>query len=156
MPFNPSRGSTDLLRNAVAPARARFVEPMLCRASREPPEGADWQYEVKLDGYRAIGVKTGGRGQIWSRNHKDFTRRFVAVARALAALPDETVVDGEIVALDDEGLPAFNRLQDFETGQDAAIFYTFDLPMIGGLDLERQALETRRGCSARSSRNCPM
>jgi bifunctional non-homologous end joining protein LigD len=54
------------------------------------------------------------------------------------------VVDGEIVALDGDGLPAFNRLQDFETARNAIVFYAFDLPLVGGLDLRRQPLETRR------------
>lgn len=60
--------------------KARFIDPMLCRAAREVPEGDEWQYEIKLDGYRAIGVKTGGRAQLWSRNRKDFMRRFRRVA----------------------------------------------------------------------------
>lgn len=73
-----------ILGDTLSPKRARFIEPMLCRAAREMPEGDGWQYEIKLDGYRAIGVKTGGQAQLWSRNRKDFTRRFPRVAQALA------------------------------------------------------------------------
>ena len=54
----------------------------------------------KLDGYRAIAFKSGGRVQLRSRNDKDFTSRYPAIAMALRAMPDEMVVDGEIVALD--------------------------------------------------------
>lgn len=82
--------------------------------------------------------------ELWSRNQKDFTRRFPAIADAITSLPDETVIDGEIVALDGDGLPAFNRLQDFDTDKGLIVFYAFDLPIVGGLDLRRQPLETRR------------
>ena len=55
---------------------ASFVEPMLCRAVRELPEGPDWEYEIKLDGYRAIGVKSAAAARLFSRNGKNFTTRF--------------------------------------------------------------------------------
>jgi bifunctional non-homologous end joining protein LigD len=51
-----------------------FVEPMLCLAVEKLPEGPAWQYEVKLDGYRAIGVKTKSGVELWSRNKRDFSR----------------------------------------------------------------------------------
>src|ERR1700680_2187256 len=83
-------------------AKALF-EPMLCETAERLPEGSEWRYELKLDGYRAIGFKTYGRAQLWSRNGKDFVRRFPEVAKAVAYLPEETAVDGELVALDAEG-----------------------------------------------------
>src|SRR5215472_16683036 len=84
---------------------ARFVEPMLCLAVAELPTGSEWEYELKLDGYRAIGIKTRGRVLLLSRNGKDFSRRFEPMTRVLEALRDETANDGEIVALDDTGRP---------------------------------------------------
>jgi bifunctional non-homologous end joining protein LigD len=133
-----------VLRGALPPVRAKFLDPMLCRAARVLPESDDWQYEIKLDGYRAIAVKSGGRVELWSRNRKDFSRRFSRVVDALAEILDETVIDGEIVALDGGGLPAFHRLQNFDGDQSEIVFYAFDLPIFGGLDLRRQPLETRR------------
>jgi ATP-dependent DNA ligase len=62
---------------------ACFIEPMLCLAVEKLPEGPAWQYEVKLDGYRAIGVKTKSGVELWSRNKRDLSRRFLKVARAL-------------------------------------------------------------------------
>jgi bifunctional non-homologous end joining protein LigD len=59
---------------------------MLCLAVAELPTGSQWEYELKLDGYRAIGLKARGRVQLLSRNGKDFTQRFRALARALETL----------------------------------------------------------------------
>jgi bifunctional non-homologous end joining protein LigD len=80
-----------------------FIEPMLCLAVSDLPTGSEWEYELKLDGYRAIRLKTNGRVLLLSHNGKDLTGRFQPLARALEALPDETVIDGEVVALDEIG-----------------------------------------------------
>ena len=73
---------------------------MLLLRTERLPVGPEWVYELKLDGYRAIAAKAAGRVQLWSRNENDFGLRYPSIAKALATLPDETVVDGEIVALD--------------------------------------------------------
>jgi bifunctional non-homologous end joining protein LigD len=59
------------------------------------PEGRKWLCDLKLDGYRAAAAKARGRVRLWSRNENDFAQRYRAMARALALLPDETVIDGE-------------------------------------------------------------
>jgi len=85
------------------PARKRsaaFVEPMLLLRADNLPEGDAWQYELKFDGYRALAIRTGGKVQLRSRNDNDFSRRYPGIATALSSLPNETVVDGEVVALD--------------------------------------------------------
>ncbi|MCU1300747.1 MAG: dependent ligase, partial [Candidatus Sulfotelmatobacter sp.] len=72
----------------------------------------EWLYEIKLDGYRAVAIKTGGKAQLRSRNNKDFSLRYPRITKALASLPDGTVIDGEVVALDKlSGKPSFDTLQ---------------------------------------------
>lgn len=72
---------------------------MLLLRTERLPEGGDWLREL-FDGYRALAIKTGGKLQLRSRNDNDFIVRYPALAKALAAIPDETVIDGEVVALD--------------------------------------------------------
>jgi bifunctional non-homologous end joining protein LigD len=117
---------------------------MLCKSAERPPEGREWRYELKLDGFRAIGRKSGRSAQLWSRNQKDVTRRFAAVAKGIGELPNDTVVDGEIVALDDDGKPSFNLLQGFGEAQ-TIVFYAFDLLMLQGKDVRILPLIDRRG-----------
>ena len=73
-----------------ASVRARFMEPMLLLRTDRLPDGAQWMYELKLDGYRAIAVKSGGKAYLRSRNDKDFATKYPAIRAALAALPEET------------------------------------------------------------------
>jgi bifunctional non-homologous end joining protein LigD len=127
----------------MSAAKAFSFEPMLCHSVECPPGGRDWQYELKLDGFRAVGRKSGRSAQLWSRNHKDFSRRFPEVLNALQELPGDTVIDGEVVALDQNGKPSFSLLQGF--GKVAGIvLYTFDLLMLQGKDIRSWPLEKRR------------
>jgi bifunctional non-homologous end joining protein LigD len=91
--------------------KAKFIEPMLLLRTDKLPDSPDLLYEIKLDGYRAIAFKSGDKVHLRSRNDNDFGVRYAAVAKALQAMPDETVIDGEIVALDGGGWPSFNLLQ---------------------------------------------
>jgi ATP-dependent DNA ligase len=84
----------------MADLKASFIDPMLLLRTEKLPEGAQWKFEVKLDGYRAIAFKSGGAIHLRSRNDKDFNSRYPAIVKALPDMPDETVIDGEIVALD--------------------------------------------------------
>jgi bifunctional non-homologous end joining protein LigD len=63
---------------------------MLCESAKRPPEGQEWHYELKLDGFRAIGRKSGRSAQLWSRNQKDSSRRFPGVVQGIAELPCDT------------------------------------------------------------------
>jgi bifunctional non-homologous end joining protein LigD len=80
--------------------KARFLEPMLLLRTEMLPEGSDVLYELKLDGYRAIAFKSGGKVYLRSRNDNDFAVRYPSIVTALQRMPDETVIDGEVVAVD--------------------------------------------------------
>ena len=124
--------------------KASFIEPMLLLRSETLPEGPNWQIELKLDGYRALAIRTGGKVQLRSRNNNDFSGRYPMVVRALSQLPDETVIDGEIVALDESGRPSFNTLQKYGSATAPVFFYAFDLLILAGRDLMREPLRARR------------
>ena len=68
--------------------QARFIPPMLLLRKESLPEGPEWLYEIKLDGYRALGIKSGGKVQLRSRNDNDFSARYSGIAKALMAMPD--------------------------------------------------------------------
>jgi DNA ligase D-like protein (predicted ligase) len=124
--------------------KAEFIPPMLLLKTEALPEDVRWSYELKLDGYRAIAFKTGGKIHLRSRNDNDFATRYPAVVRGLADLPDETVIDGEIVAFDAEGRPSFNALQNSATSKTPLIYYVFDLMLLQGTDLTKKPLSHRR------------
>ena len=100
--------------------------------------------EVKFDGYRALAIKANGRVRLRSRNDKDFNQRFAPIARALAGIPDNTIIDGEIVALNEEGRPSFNLLQNCGSNGARLAFYVFDLLVIDGENVMNDALVKRR------------
>jgi bifunctional non-homologous end joining protein LigD len=128
----------------AAGVKARFVQPMLLLATdRLPDDREKWEYQLKLDGYRAIAFKTGGRVHLRSRNDKDFSTRYPLVVRGLANMPDETVIDGEIVALDEGGRPSFNALQNVSAST-TIVYYVFDVIVLGGRDLKGETLTVRR------------
>jgi len=122
---------------------ATFVEPMECLSVSKPPEGPQWLWELKWDGYRAVAVK-GSTVKLYSRNHKSHDKKFPYLAEALSELPKETVVDGEIVALDDQGRPNFNLLQNFISEADRIRYFIFDVLHHKGRDLTGLTLVERR------------
>jgi len=123
-----------------------FIEPELAKLVDRPPEGDRWAHEAKLDGYRAQVHVNSGHTVIRTRTGLDWTDRFAAVAADAAALPD-CVIDGEIVALDERGLPSFSALQaalSAEKSQDLVLF-AFDLLFEGREDLRTLPLADRKG-----------
>ena len=77
------------------------------------PDGPQWVYEIELDGYRAEAVGIAGGVEFYSRNGKSLAKKFPYIVEALSDLPTDTIVDGELVALDDSGRPDFNSLQNY-------------------------------------------
>jgi bifunctional non-homologous end joining protein LigD len=106
--------------------------------------GTEWLYEIKFDGYRALAFKTGAKVHLRSRNDNDFNARYPAIAEELASLPDETVVDDKVVALDEAGAPSLNALQNYNSSQAPRLLHVFDGLVPGGMDLTGETLVKRR------------
>jgi bifunctional non-homologous end joining protein LigD len=128
----------------VAPLK--FVEPMKARLADSPPAG-DWTYEIKFDGFRALALKNAAGTRLLSRNEKDLVEKFPEVAAAVAALGvDDAIIDGEIVALDDQGRSSFQLLQAYELGdaKPPLHYYVFDLLRLNGESLVDLPLAERK------------
>jgi bifunctional non-homologous end joining protein LigD len=122
-----------------------FVAPQLCTSVDRPPSGEGWCHEIKFDGYRVQLRVEGGNATLKTRKGLDWTDKFEAIANEASALPD-VLIDGEIVALDHNGVPNFSALQaalsDGKT--EKLIFFAFDLLFAEGMDLRRLPLAERK------------
>ena len=125
-------------------ARLEFVKPMLAKPVDNLPSGADWVYELKLDGYRALLMKKRAAVTLFSRRGNNLNARFPTIARAFSFLEDNTIVDGELVMLDENGIPSFSALQHLRFPPETLYFYAFDLLAYKGKDLRKLALVERR------------
>ena len=121
------------------------IDPMACKLVAHLPAGDEWLYELKWDGYRAIGRKAGATAELSSRRQKSFAQTFPEVQAALASLRCKSaVVDGEVVAVNAEGRPSFQALQKTKNRTAEIRFYVFDLLELDGKDLRMQPLTRRR------------
>ncbi len=143
-----------------------FVAPMKATLVQTLPGGPEWIYEVKWDGYRALGVKGGDQVRLLSLKNKDLTADFPSVAEAVQSVRANTaLLDGEIVALNERGVPSFQALQNRASlSNDWTItYYAFDLLNLEGEDLRKLPLEQRKarlqeileGSAVRFSANMP-
>jgi ATP-dependent DNA ligase len=123
---------------------ADFIEPMDCAPVARLPDGSRWVFEIKLDGYRAVAVKSGNEINLYSRRRKSFNSQYPYLVEALADLPEGTVVDGEVVSLDDAGRPNFNLLQNFRSEASHIRYFIFDLLICNDRDLTKLPLVERR------------
>jgi bifunctional non-homologous end joining protein LigD len=122
------------------------LAPQLATLVERPPEG-DWLYEVKFDGYRIVARIADGEVRLFTRNGHDWTARLPLQAAALAKLGlHHSWLDGEVVVMNEQGLPDFQLLQNaFDIGRSHDIlYYLFDAPFINGEDLRETPLEQRR------------
>ena len=125
-------------------AKARFIEPMLLLRTESLPEGADFSYELKFDGYRALAIKTGGKVCLRSRNDNDFNTRYPGIVKALATMPDETVIDGEVVASMKTASPPSTRLQNYRSASAPLHYIIFDALILMGKEVMGEPLIKRR------------
>jgi bifunctional non-homologous end joining protein LigD len=118
---------------------------MMATRGASLPNGADWSYEVKWDGYRAEAIKNGAAVSLASRNLKNITRQFPGIVHAVSRLQAKAaVLDGEIVALDAEGRPSFQALHLWSLKGLSLVYFAFDLLHLDGRDLTRLPLDERR------------
>lgn len=130
---------------AAKPAkRATFIESMECLPIAKLPEGPLWTYEIKLDGFRLEAVKNVGKVTVYSRRRNLLNNKFPGIAQALAKLPDATVVDGEVCAMDASGRTDFNLLQNFRSAEAQVHYFAFDILMLKGKLLTQLPLDERR------------
>jgi bifunctional non-homologous end joining protein LigD len=128
-------------------AKARFIEPMKAKLVEDPPVTGDWIYELKFDGIRLVGIKRDEKISLLSRNENELAKRFPEIVEAIKTLPArECVIDGEVVALDDEGRSSFQLLQarEMEGRKSPIYFYAFDLLQLDGKSLISLPLEARK------------
>ena len=141
--MKPSPSLKKLL-DSLPPRAVSFIEPMECLVVPKLHDGSQWIFEIKLDGYRALGIKSDHDVRLLSRRNNSFNRQYPLIVEALSELPEETIVDGEVVALDESGKPDFNLLQNFRSAASRIHFFVFDLLIYQGRDLTRLPLIERR------------
>jgi DNA ligase D-like protein (predicted ligase) len=125
--------------------RPRFIEPMECKRVATLPEGDDWTYEIKQDGYRAIGLVDGNSAMLFSMSGQDYSSQFRHIAFALQTFRQgDLVLDGEIVALDENGRANFQELQNRRTSRRPIVYYVFDVLHQNGSDVLDSPLAARR------------
>src|SRR5690606_30829343 len=128
-------------------AMLRVPSPQLATLVSAAPAGDDWLHEIKYDGYRLIAVLERGSVRLFTRNGKDWTARYPAVATELALLPaSAAIVDGEVVVVLPDGRTNFQALQNVQSGATAGNlrFMVFDLLHLDGVDVSREPLEARK------------
>src|SRR5918992_5902815 len=154
---------TNALRRAIEEAGAVHsrvdptkVQAMLAEPRDEAFTRDGWLFELKLDGYRLIASKTNNEVRLVTRKGNDYTEVFPEIARAIKALPvDEFIIDGEVVVLNEQGIPRFSLLQQRGALQSPldvkrmavelpSTFYAFDLLAVGDYDLRRLPLVKRK------------
>jgi bifunctional non-homologous end joining protein LigD len=131
----------------LKPSFPEFVEPMMASVATEPFDHRDWIFETKLDGFRAIAViDSAGKARLWSRNRLPFEPKFPMVLDAAEQLNlRSTILDGEIVALDKDGVPRFQLLQQWQKRPTAPVLYfLFDLLWSEARDFTGKTVLQRR------------
>jgi bifunctional non-homologous end joining protein LigD len=125
-------------KRKASKAPPAFLEPQLATLVDDVPIGTSWLHEIKYDGYRLLLGVGEGVATAWTRNGLDWSDKFKTLVKAAARLPAGCLIDGEAVALDDEGRPSFQLLQSTLKGGGAPLaFYAFDLLVDRGEDIRK-------------------
>jgi bifunctional non-homologous end joining protein LigD len=129
-------------------SKPAFVEPMKALLVNKLPKGSDWIYELKFDGVRALAIKRNREIELISRSEKDLGSKYRELLEPLRKLPPKGfVLDGEVVALDEQGRSSFQLLQSFQMAgvkKPPLLYYVFDLINLDGKDLASIPLYQRK------------
>jgi len=135
----------EILKKAQPTPMPKDIEPMLATLVSEPINEAEWVYEMKWDGYRAVAYIKNNKVDICSRNNKSFNQKFYPLHEALEQWNINAVVDGEIVVVNEQGLPDFSGLQLWRSEADGQLFYyLFDILWLDGYSIMHLPLEERK------------
>jgi bifunctional non-homologous end joining protein LigD len=138
-------GLAAILKKATQSAMPENIEPMLATLVAEPVSGTEWLYEMKWDGYRAVAYLNGQQVDLRSRNNKSFNEKFYPLFAAMKEWNINAVVDGEIVVVNEKGIPDFSDLQQWRSEADGhLVYYAFDLLWYEGVSLMHLPLHERR------------
>jgi bifunctional non-homologous end joining protein LigD len=144
------------LNDVPAASMPHNIKPMLATPLAKPFDDADWFFEVKWDGYRAIAEIDRGQVRLYSRNKLSFANRFAPIVDSLQHLGHQAILDGEVVVLDQSGKPQFQLLQGYQkTGTGTLVYEVFDLLYLDGHDLRKLALRRRKEILAGLLDNLP-
>lgn len=134
-----------LLKEAPVTAFSTSLKPMLATLVDAPFDEEGWLYEIKWDGYRAVGFMNNGKVILKSRNDKSFDEKFYPVFEALKKWKINAIVDGEIAVVDENGLSNFGDLQNWRSEADGELYYyVFDILWLDGKSLLNLPLHERR------------
>jgi bifunctional non-homologous end joining protein LigD len=140
-----SMSIASVLKKGKKAAMPKNLLPMLTTLVDEPLDEPGWSYEIKWDGYRSIAYLDKKKVEIRSRNNKSFSEKYYSVHQALIKLNLQVVFDGELVVLDEKGMPDFNGLQLWRSEADGhLVYYVFDVLWLNGYSLMNVELKERR------------
>ncbi len=122
---------------------ADYIVPMLAKLHDKAFDSDDWIYEIKWDGYRAIAEVNGKNSRLYSRNGISFADKYPVIFDELQTIKKKAILDGEIVALDENGMPDFQNLQHYDNDV-PLVYYVFDILSVNARSIERKPLLERK------------
>lgn len=144
-PAKLNKAAGDILKKGKASVMPKDIEPMLATLVNEPVNDEGWVYEMKWDGYRAVSYIQNGKVDVCSRNNKSFNQKFYPLYETLKQWNINAVVDGEIVVVDEYGVPSFSDLQIWRSEDDGQLlYYLFDILWLDGYSVKHLPLEERK------------
>jgi bifunctional non-homologous end joining protein LigD len=145
LPVKLDKTASDILKKGKRSPMPKNIEPMLATLVNEPVKEEEWVYEMKWDGYRAVAYMQNGKVDICSRNNKSFNQKFYPLHEALQQWNINAVIDGEIVVVNEHGVPGFSDLQLWRSEADGQLlYYLFDILWLEGFSIMHLPLEERK------------